>query len=157
VILDRLENAAFYRPLGTEIALALDYLSRTDFSQTPNGRYELDGNRVFALVQRYRPKPQGEAMCEAHRQYVDVQYVAAGVERMGYAPLDEQWTVRQAYDLQKDVVFYDAQGDFFAVRTGRFVVFTPHDIHAPGVVADLPQGAGEVCKVVVKCRVASRS
>ncbi len=117
MILDRLENAALYRSLGAEIALALDYLGGTDFSQTPEGRYELDGDRVFALVQRYRPKPPAEARWEAHRQYVDVQYVAEGLERMGYAPLADGLPVQRVYDSQKDVVFFEVQGDF--LRSGR--------------------------------------
>ena len=52
MILDRLENAGLYRPLGAKIALALDYLGRTDFSQVADGRYELDGDEVFSVVQR---------------------------------------------------------------------------------------------------------
>ena len=154
MILDRLENAGLYRPLGKEIALALDYLCRTDFSQTPNGRYELDADRVFALVQRYRPKPLAEARWEAHRQYVDVQYVVQGFERIGYTPLVDGLPVQQAYDSQKDVVFYNAKGDFLTVSAGSFAIFTPHDVHAPGVASDLAEAASEVCKVVVKCRVA---
>jgi YhcH/YjgK/YiaL family protein len=154
MILDRLENAALYRSLGTSIALALDYLGRTDFSQTPEGRYELDGDRVFAIVQRYRPKPAAEGRWEAHRQYLDVQYVAGGVERIGYAPLVDGLPVQRAYDSQKDVVFFDVQGDLFTVPAGGFVIFYPTDVHAPCLATEPSVAAVEVCKVVVKCRVA---
>ena len=154
MILDRLENAGFYRSLGAEIAMALDYLRRTDFSQIPDGRHELDGDRVFAIVQRYRPKPLTEAQWEAHRQYIDVQYVAAGAERMGYAPPANGSVVRRAYNSQDDYVLCDAEGDFFAVRAGSFAIFTPHDTHASGMAIDPPEVSTEVCKVVVKCRVA---
>jgi biofilm protein TabA len=156
MILDRLENAELYRPLGKRIALALDYLRRTDFSRTPDGRYDLDANQVFAIVSRYRPKPLVEARWEAHRQYVDVQYVAEGIERMGYAPLSDGVIIRQAYDPQKDLVFYDAQGDFFHVAAGSFAIFAPNDVHAPGLAADPSEGSENVCKVVVKCRVEAR-
>ena len=153
MILDRLKNAGLYRPLGPKIALALDYLCRTDFSQTPDGRYELDADRVYALVRRYRPTPIAEAVWEAHRKYLDVQYVADGVERMGYAPVCDGLPVRQAYDPQKDFLLYDAKGDFFVVGAGSFVIFSPHDAHAPGLAMDPPDASAEVCKVVVKCRV----
>ena len=152
MILDRLENAGLYHSLGPMMKLALDYLCRTDFSQTPDGRYELDGKDVFALVQRYRPKPPAAAIWEAHRQYTDVQYVAEGVERMGCAPLDESLTVRQAYDPQTDVVLYNAHGDFVDVPAGRFVIFTPHDVHAPGLASVPADVSQPICKVVVKCR-----
>jgi len=154
MILDRLENAAIYRSLGARIVLALDYLGRTDFAGMPNGRYELDGDRVFALVQRYRPKSPTEARWEAHRQYVDVQYVAEGVERMGYAPLGDGLPVPPGYDAEKDVIFFDVQGDLFTLRAGGFAIFHPSDVHSPGVATDPSAAAAEVCKVVVKCRVA---
>jgi biofilm protein TabA len=153
MILDRLENAKMHCTLGAEVALALDYLRRTDFSQVPNGRYELDGDRVYAIVQRYRTKPRGDAKWEAHRQYLDVQYVASGSERMGYAFLHDGLTVEQNYDPKNDCILYDADGDFFAVPAGSFAIFAPHDIHSPGVSMDGPDALGEVCKVVVKCRV----
>jgi YhcH/YjgK/YiaL family protein len=152
MILDRLENAALYRPLGARITLALDYLGRTDFSRIPEGRYELDGDRVYAVVQRYRPKPLAEARWEAHRQYIDVQFMAEGVERIGYAPLDEALPVERAYDSQKDVVFFVAQGDFLTVRAGDFAIFYPTDVHAPCLASQTPAPI-DVCKVVVKCRV----
>jgi len=153
MILDRLENAGLYRPMGANIALSLDYLRRTDFSQMPSGRHEVDGDRVWAVVQRYRPKPPAQAVWEAHRQYIDVQYVAAGTERMSYAPLGDGLSVRQAYDAQKDAILFDANGEFFTMSAGDFAIFAPHDVHAPGLATDPPEGSAEVCKVVMKCRV----
>jgi YhcH/YjgK/YiaL family protein len=153
MILDRLEQADMYRPLGAAIALALDYLRETDFSRVSDGRHELDGDRVYAMISRYRPKPLAEAFWESHRRYLDVQYVTQGVERVGYAPLRDGLTVRQAYDSQKDLVVYDAVGEFFTLRPGDFAIFAPHDVHAPGLALDPPEDAGEVRKVVVKCRV----
>ena len=154
MILDRLENAGLYNALGVEIALALDYLRRTDFSQVPDGRYELDGDRVYAIVMRYRPKPVAEAVWEAHRQYLDVQYVASGAEHMGYAPLNGGLPARQAYDTQKDFILYDAKGDLFEVPAGAFAIFGPQDVHAPSLAITPEEAAAEVQKVVVKCRVA---
>jgi biofilm protein TabA len=153
MILDRLENAGLYRPLGANIALALDYLRRTDFSQMPLGRHEVDGDRVFAIVQRYQPKPLAQIVWEAHRNYVDVQFLAAGAERMGYVPLDDDLTVRQAYDAQKDAALFDTAGQLFTMSAGDFAIFAPHDVHAPGLELDVPASAAEVCKVVMKCRV----
>ena len=152
MILDCLENADLYRPLGANIALALDYLCRTDFSQMPVGRHEVDGDRVWAVVQRYRPKPPAQAIWEAHRQYIDVQYVAAGTERMGYVPLGDGLRVRQPYDAEKDAILFDADGQLFTMSPGDFAIFTPCDVHAPGLTTDLADDSAEVCKVVVKCR-----
>jgi YhcH/YjgK/YiaL family protein len=154
VILDRLENAGSYTALSTEIAMALDYLHRTDFSQVPDGRYELDGDRVYAIVMRYKPKPAAEAVWEAHRKYLDVQYMVAGVERMGYAPLNDGLPTQHAYDAEKDFILYDAKGDLFEVPAGSFAIFGPQDVHAPSLARASEEAATEVQKVCVKCRVA---
>ena len=170
MILDRLENADLYRAIGANIAAALDYLRRTDFSQMPVGRHEVDGDRVFAIVQRYRPKPLAQIVWEAHRQYIDVQCLAAGSERMGYLPLADSLSVRQPYDPQKDAVLFDADGQLFTMSPGDFAIFAPGDVHAPGLAIDSADAAlkgtvpfsltrksgqspAEVCKVVMKCRV----
>ena len=151
MILDRLENAAMYKSVSEEIALALDYLCRTDFSQVPVGRCDPDGDRIYALVQRYRTKPSAEAKWEAHRQYLDVQYIAEGSERMGHALLHNGLTIQQNYDAQRDFALYEADGDFFTLHAGSFAIFAPQDVHAPGLALDGAESTAEVCKVVVKC------
>jgi YhcH/YjgK/YiaL family protein len=151
MIIDRIEHRAFYLQLGSRVGEALEYLATTDFSKMPDGKYELNGQLMFAIVQRYRPKAIGEIVWESHRNYIDVQYMAEGAERMGYAMLSDLPPVKEAYDPQRDVVFYDAQGELFTISQGSFVVFTPHDVHAPGLAVEDPNAVGEVLKVVVKC------
>ena len=153
MILDRLENASMYRNLGARIAAALDYLGAMDTARLSPGRYELDGDRLFAIVQRYRTKPLVEALWEAHRRYLDVQYVAEGIERMGYVPWDARLAIRQPYDVGKDVIFFDAWGDLFEVAAGSFAIFAPQDVHAPGLAAGPSAEPADVLKVVVKCQV----
>lgn len=151
MILDRLENAPFYRPLGPSIAAALDYLRRTDFHALPEGRHELDGDALFAIVQRYRAKPLAEARGEAHRLYADVQYVVAGRERMGYLPWHAGLAETTPYDSQRDIAFYEPVGSLVEVPAGSFVIFTPNDVHAPGICPADDAPPEDVLKVVVKC------
>jgi len=155
MILDRMANADRYRSLGRWIAEAFDYLQRTDFSSMADGRYELEGDHLAAIVQRYRTKPLSEALWEAHRRYIDIQYVVEGVERMGYAALDKSLCVRQPYSEAKDYVLFAAQGDLFHVPSGSFAVFGPQDIHAPGLAAGPGEDSGKVLKVVLKVAVES--
>ena len=142
-----------YRTLGVDIARALDYLQQTDLRGLADGRYDLDGDRLYAMVQRYKPKPVSEAKWEAHRKYIDVQYVVDGLERMGYTYLRDALKVLEPYDAQKEASFFEAQGDFVAVPAGSFIIFAPHDVHAPGLTTESPESVREVCKIVVKCRI----
>lgn len=152
MIRDRIENAEPYGRLGRGIAQALEWLRTTDCTKLAQGKHDIDDQRVFAVVQRYVPKPLAEAAWEAHHRYIDVQYVAAGSERMGCTPLGPGMKISKPYDPHQDLVFYETDGDLLVFRTGEFAIFTPQDVHAPGLA---PAGgpADEVIKVVVKVRV----
>jgi len=150
MILDRLEHAGMYRGLGPGIAAALDWLAATDVLCLAPGRHELDGDRLVAIVQRYRTRPLAEAIWEAHRRYLDVQYVAEGAERIGYRPLEEGLTVKQPYDQGKDAALFETWGDLVEVPAGSFAIFAPQDVHAPGLVCSPSGEPAEVLKVVLK-------
>lgn len=160
MIIDQLKNvqAGFYvnllssrggNPgLAQRLQAAFDYLQRTDLENAEPGKVEIDGNRVFALIQEYNTKPRAQGFWEAHRQYLDVQYVVKGLEHMGYANL-EQLTAG-AYEAAKDFVPLEGAGSFILLPAGMFTIFMPEDGHMPGIAVNEPQ---PVKKVVVKVAV----
>jgi YhcH/YjgK/YiaL family protein len=146
MILDQLKHAGLYQGLGANLKKAFNYLAARDFATIEPGRYDIDGDSVFALVQRYDTKPRDKGRWEAHRRYIDVQYVAAGIETLGWAPLGTL-TETQPYSAEKDVLLLAGAGDFVTARAGDFLVFFPGDAHMPCLVHDQPS---PVLKVVVK-------
>jgi YhcH/YjgK/YiaL family protein len=152
MICDRIENRHRYRDFNRRVAKALDHLARTDFSGVPNGRQEIDGDDLYAVVQRYAAKPVSQARWEIHRQYLDVQYIAQGSERIGYAPWTDGLQVEEAYDPKRDAGFYAASGVLLPVKAGMFTIFLPEEIHAPGLTPDASEIGGEILKIVIKCR-----
>ena len=145
MIIDLLSNARFYTSLGPRIARGFQFLAESDLVGLPAGRHEIDGDRVFALVSDYEPKPQSAGKWEAHRRYLDLQYVAAGVERFGIAPID----CLQAGDYipEKDITWLTGTGDYVTLAAGQFAIVWPGDAHMPGLDAGVP---GTVRKIVVK-------
>jgi YhcH/YjgK/YiaL family protein len=148
MIVDALENAALYHGVHPRLAAAFQYLAAFD-AATPDGRYPIDEDRVYAQVQTYATKPAVEKKWESHRRYVDVQYIVSGRELITVAPSDAMAGATE-YNDAKDVTNYagpaGAAGTLH-LEDGQFAVFFPHDAHQPGVMAgDL----GEVRKVVVK-------
>jgi len=145
MIIDQLQNAEQYYGLGTGIEAALRYLQQTDFKNVAPERYDIDGDRVYAMVQEYDAKPKAEGFWEAHRKYLDVQYVAAGVEHMGYAAV----ATLQAgpYEEDKDFIKLEGDGEFFLLREGYFCILAPQDAHMPGMAVGQ---SAPVKKVVVK-------
>ncbi len=146
MIFDRLGNAPLYFGLGARLRKAFDYLASSDFATVPDGRVDLDGDALFALVQRYVTKPHDQGTWEAHRRYADVQYLAVGAEQVGYAGL-HNLTLQQPYSEAGDVVLLEGQGGLLSLRSGDFAVFFPEDAHMPGLACGEP---GHVLKVVVK-------
>ena len=145
MIIDQLQNAEQYYGLGTGIEAALRYLQQTDFKNVAPERYDIDGDRVYAMVQEYDAKPKAEGFWEAHRKYLDVQYVAAGVEHMGYAAAAtlQAWP----YEEDKDFIKLEGDGEFFLLREGYFCILAPQDAHMPGMAVGQ---SAPVKKVVVK-------
>ncbi len=149
MIIDGIKNAALYQGINPRIRTALEYLAKTDFSAMAPGRYEIDGSNIYALVQQYDTKPRDKGLWEAHRRYIDVQFVASGVETMGYAPIGN-CAVTQEYSTEKDCALFSGKGDFLTAPAGTFLVFFPEDVHMPCLATE---GAVPVRKVVVKVAV----
>jgi YhcH/YjgK/YiaL family protein len=148
VILDQLKHAGAYRKLGERFAVGFDYLITTDFAAVADGRYEIRGEDVYAMVQSYDTKPQSEGRWESHRRNADIQYVISGHERMGVAPIGGM-KVQTPYDEKSDVAFFTGSGQFLRVNQGSFTIFLPHDVHMPTLAVDSPVA---VKKVVVKVK-----
>jgi YhcH/YjgK/YiaL family protein len=149
VVIDQLANAHLHRPLGPRITRALDFLLSTDPTRLELGRHDIDGDNVYALVSEYRPKRQEEGRWEAHRRYIDLQCVASGRERVGFAPLDR--LTPEPYDEAKDIMRLEGAGDFLTLEPGQFMLLWPGDAHMPGIAIGEPV---TVKKVVVKIRLA---
>jgi biofilm protein TabA len=151
MICDRIDNSERYDCLGAGVSLALGALREGLFKDAPDGRYEIDGDRVYALVQRYTTRPLEQCKFESHRKYIDVQMVVSGEEAMGHAPI-AKLTPSTAYDETKDFSLYQPfdGGTRLRLAGGEFAIFYPSDGHMPCLEAGAPSA---VVKIVVKVRV----
>jgi len=150
MILDQLSASAAYESLHPLFPKAFAYLRAFDV-QTEDGKYELQGQDLVAIVQRYRTAPSAEKLWEAHQVYGDIQVVYQGIEFCGHA---DQTTlvVTSPYVAEKDVEKYAAPTTPSALLTlgrGNFAVFHPQDGHQPGVQIGV---AADILKVVIKFR-----
>jgi biofilm protein TabA len=152
MIIDSLANAASYANLSPLFAAGFEYLRQFD-PNTPDGKYEIDGKKLFASVQRYTTAPEDQKAWEAHRVYADIQYMVAGREKIFYTPVGNL-TVSVPYNDAKDVEKYanDLKGAAAGVvlSAGEFGIYLPQDGHKPGCFVDAPE---PIVKVVVKVQV----
>ena len=117
---------------------------------TPNGRVDIEGENLFAVVQRYQPGP--EKIWEAHRVYGDIQVLFEGSEACGVAATSQLQSLNP-YVPEKDIEKFASPNfpiSLITLRSGEFAIFYPEDAHQPGL--QLPGVDSPVLKVVLKFR-----
>ena len=148
MIFDTLDNVNNYEGLG-RVYTALNFLSETDFSKIDLGRYELDGDNIFYMVQSYDTDPD-KTISEAHKKYIDIQYMVEGEEIIGVADISSEKELTEAKE-ENDVWFYNCKTEPLTLSAGKYMVLYPNDLHCPGVATN---GTALTCrKVVVKVKV----
>ena len=149
MIIDSLRQVHLYAALNPRFPAAFEFLRSASLPLLPEGRYEVEGSDLVAIVVRAEGKTRAGAKLEAHRKYIDIQYVVAGKEEMGWAPLSGCAAVTDPYDEEKDILFFgDQPAPWVVVPPGSFALFFPEDAHAPLV------SEGAVHKVIMKVRTA---
>lgn len=148
MILDRLENAHLYFAVHKRFQQAFEYIASVDIHAIPVGRHEIDGANLYSLVQEYDTKMKEQGRWEAHRCYIDLQYVVAGAEGFGYANIHH--LQQGEYDASKDFLPLQGEGDLITVKNGSFILLLPEDAHMPCMAIGEPV---PVRKIVLKIAV----
>lgn len=147
MIADTLNNAKSYTALGARIATALEFLRKTDFSKIPDGKIEIQGDEIYAMIQRYETKPREQGKWEAHRKYIDIQFLAEGEELIGVHNVNDL-EITEPYSPENDVMFLDGNnGDFITLSKDKFILLYPQDAHMPCITTNTPSN---VTKIVIK-------
>ena len=149
MIVTDLEHLHEQMPASPRLQTALDFLMKSRLQDLPDGRIEIDGDRLYALIQSYQTIPWENAKFEAHRRYIDLQFVAAGSEAMGWCHIDGL-TETVPYNEAKDVWYGKPASDQITavpLVAGQLAVLFPNDAHAPKLQVVKPEG---VKKIVVK-------
>ena len=104
MIADKFENIETYTGISKALAVGLNLLKEVDFTSVPDGKYFADSEGVFYMVQSYETKEQNDTP-EAHRKYIDIQYIVSGEEKIGFGNLREMTEVKA-----------NPEGDFWFYR-----------------------------------------
>lgn len=149
MIYDNIKNIDRYESMQPGLAEGLRFL-RDAALDLKEGRHLLSGDN-FVNVDVYTTKHVNPVGYEAHRRYIDIQYLLEGEEDVLVRNLEEL-ECTMPYSEEKDVAFYRAQeGEATRVRLGKgyFVVLFPEDAHEPQHCVGEPQ---RVKKLVAKIR-----
>ncbi|MCS7464800.1 YhcH/YjgK/YiaL family protein [Paenibacillus doosanensis] len=133
------------------IAKALDFLQATDFRLMDNGKYAIDGERMYVNIMELISKPGSgdETDAEKHRRYIDIHYLLEGEETIGWAFHREGMIPSQVYDEEQDYALYRDAADerYIDLSPGMYVILFPNELHRPGLCKTAPM---PIRKAVVK-------
>lgn len=150
MIKDNLQHIDYYNYLSAGIYFGLKYLKNTDFSAMENGKYEIKEGKAYAIIQDYDTKPEVEGKFEAHKKFIDIQFIIEGEEKI-FVGKQEEFEEAIPYDEEKDILFLTpkAEAKIEAVKliAGEYLILTPKDIHMPSITAE---SISHVKKVVLK-------
>ena len=144
MIADKFENIETYTGISKALTVGLNLLKEVDFTSVPDGKYFADSEGVFYMVQSYETKEQNDTP-EAHRKYIDIQYIVSGEEKIGFGNLGEMTEVKA--NPEGDIWFYRGPMSYVTLRSGSFGIFFPQDAHAPGMAVN---SCAPTKKVVIK-------
>jgi YhcH/YjgK/YiaL family protein len=127
---------------------AFEFLDRKTLADVPVGKHAIEGELVYALVQKLPSRAAETAQFESHRKYIDLHYLLSGQEITGSAPAEEL-KIAVPYDESKDVMLYDVPQQYAKIemRPGSFAIYHPGQAHLPNCHF---QGPHDLHKVVIK-------
>lgn len=150
MIYDKINNIETYAGISEDIRVGLEYLRevRMDIAV---GSYQINP-RVKTIVSEYMTKEVNENGYEVHREYIDIQYLIVGEEKICCVPLEYLKEIKP-YNKEKDAAFYketNIKPQELLLGNGYFAILFPQDGHMPQLCVDKPM---KVKKVVIKIEI----
>ena len=150
MIYDKITNYETYAGISADIRKGLEFLYNIS-PDIENGVHEISP-RVKAIVSEYSTKEVNENGFEAHRQYIDIQYLISGSEKISCLPL-EYLKETKPYCEKDDAALYqiaNVQPQEMVIGNSYFAIYFQQDGHMPQLCVDSPIA---VKKVVVKVKI----
>lgn len=112
-------------------------------------KLDIDGDKAFLSASTYETKCWYDCKFEAHRKYIDIQYVVSGTEDI-YLCDSASLKVKEDFTPGGDIAFYADCEEYHVAHlsAGDFVIIYPGEAHMPCVApAETP---ATVTKAVAK-------
>lgn len=148
MIIDQLQNCHRYFHVHQGFKEAFQFLQAFDKAHFEPKKLDIDGSNVRAIIELVEGKGVQKARLEAHRKYIDIQYVVQGEDSIGWRPCQQCEKISSPYDSEKDIEFFaDSSLLWLPITVDSFAIFFPDDAHAPLA------GEGYIKKIIMKIAV----
>lgn len=149
MILDNVRYIDTYRTLGPYFPIAIDFLKTQDLDSYAPGKYSIQGNDVYCIVQEQVNESEPQ-IWEMHQEYVDIQFIVAGSEQIGVYPKHNLKVLPTFINGTDNAVISDLDGTNYNLNSGDYLILFPHDVHkpnCPGISSAYSK------KIIVKVRI----
>ena len=138
-----------YKKVHPRMAVALEALQKLAASNPDSGKYEIDGNDIYANVSTGMTRLAKDAKFEMHKEYIDIQCVIEGQEIIGNETVDKLVPTTE-YEPDYQLFEMNDEYDPMLVSAGELMIIFANEPHAPSLaVNDTP---AMVKKIIVKVR-----
>ena len=119
--------------LPAVLVRSIEALMKLDPGRIEAGRYELEGDKLFALIQDVESRSFEESRTEAHSKFADVQIPLSASERYGFSLPQAVLALIEDRMEANDIAFYErpSREFFMDIDPGAYVVFLPNELHRP--------------------------
>lgn len=151
MIKNSLKYTINYYDISAHMKAGFEFLKNNNLQELENGRYDILGEDAYVNIQDYRTKPEAEGKWEAHKRYIDIQYIIEGTEKIGVGAIQDFTTV-EPYNMETDVEFLKTEKPyrFIPLKEDDYLILYPFDVHMPQISIEKPT---HVKKAVVKVRI----
>ena len=141
--------------LPAKIKQSIEYIKDNVNQNTPIGRYEIDGDKIFFMLSDSITRHIDQANPEYHQKYIDVQIVLDGPEGMAINTLPPYTNMLDDQLTTNDIAFVETPKEetLLVLHSNDFIIFFPNEVHKPlcASVNEITNVRKVVIKIALDC------
>lgn len=151
MIIADIHSLAPYKAISKNMQFAIEYLEGIGSQSMEDGKYPVAGDDVYAVVSTYLTRAHSESKYEAHRNYIDIQCLISGEERI-FCNEACRMEAEGDYNAVNDKFNFRDQTGAVSIhlKPGMAAIFYPDDAHK--ACCKLEDEPKQVRKLLVKVK-----
>lgn len=110
------------------ILKAVSLIESLNFPGLPDNVFEIKDKNFYYILSSYQTAADvKEKPAEAHRKYLDLQYIIYGKEKIGFADYSNIKKIHSEYSPEKDMELFDSIDNecFIPLNQNHYAIFFP--------------------------------
>ncbi|MBE6701631.1 MAG: DUF386 domain-containing protein [Ruminococcaceae bacterium] len=122
-----------YAKINPYFARAIEDTKKIIAEKTEVGKYIIEEDKYFYMVQEYEAKEVDEGKFEVHEKFIDIQVVVEGEEEMRFDKPERLLPGKEPKGDNKYFKIDSDTADKVVLTPGDFAIIYPGEAHAPGL------------------------